>query len=296
MRRARKQATIDSHMTYEFAKWLRAARTWGLLFFLGFVSILVDSAKCQLSFGSVAVLQSADDYIVLAADSLRLSAKGRSLHSCKVDALDAQLVFADTGYGEYAGVRGKWDAVALARQHYHQLEKAPRHELIPALAEAYGADLAAKLKPDVTTHPEEGWPQVLQTALLAGFDEAHERVVIEVNVHQLRRDQGGVGYSTKRLPAGDAHYAEILGETSIAEELVAGRTLRSQSWRSGLNFQMQGLGVKEGLIAEAENIVKLTSKYEPSLVGGAVDTVLVSRKIGVAWIHRKQECAERFGH
>jgi hypothetical protein len=109
-----------------------------------------------------------------------------------------------------ADVRGKWDAAAVARQHYHLLANAPRHELISALAETYGADLAAKLEPDVKGHPEEGWPQSLVTAIFAGFDEKRQRVVIEVNIHQLQRDGAGraVGYSTKRFPASDAAFAQ----------------------------------------------------------------------------------------
>jgi hypothetical protein len=283
-------------MVCNLRKWCRGTCRWKVLFVAGFVSILGPSASGQLSFGSIAVLQSAGDYLVIAADSENRSAKGVSLHRCKVDALDDQLVFANTGYGSYAGVRGKWDAVAVARQHYHQLAKAPRHELISALAEAYGADLAAKLGPDVKAHPEEGWPQMLVTALFAGFDENRQRVVIELIVHQVQRDgAGGIGYSTKRLPASDAVYAEVVGETSIAEEFAAGRTLRSQSWRNGLNFQVKGLGVKERLIAGAEKIVELTAAYQPSVVGGAIDTVLVSRKTGVEWIHRKPECTKGVG-
>lgn len=279
-------------MACNSAKWLRAPRRWKVLFIPAFASILCSLAKGQLSLGSIAVLQSADDYIVIAADSKNLSAKGVSLHRCKVDALDDKLVFANTGYGSYVGVRGKWDAIAIARQHYRQLAKtkAPRADMIPVLAEAYGADLAARLEPDVKSHPEEGWPQTLVTALFAGFDEKRQRVVIEVKVNQVGHE-GGAEYSTRRLPASDAVYAEVLGETVIAEEFAAGRTLRSQSWRNGLDFQLQGLGTKERMIVGAEKIVELTAKYEPSLVGGAIDTVLVSRKTGVQWIHRKPECS-----
>ena len=118
---------------------------------------------------------------------------------------------------------------------------------------------------------------------------------IEVKVHQVRTGGGGLGYSTKHFPASDTPYAEIMGETSIAEEFAEGKTLRSQSWRNGLNFQVQGLGVRERLIAGAENMVELTARYEPAVVGGAVDTVLVSRKTGVVWIRRKPECTRRFG-
>lgn len=276
-------------MVWNLTRWFRATHAGKAVLVAGLALIAAPAAWGQLSFGSIAVLQSAEDYLVVSADSKNLSAKGVSLHRCKVDALDDRLVFADTGYASYEGVRGKWDAMALARQHYHQLAKAPRHELIPALAEAYGADLAAKLEPDVKAHPEEGWPRFLATAMFAGFDEKHQRVVIQVNVHQGRRE-GAVEYSTRRLPTSDAAYAEVMGDTSIAEEFTAGRTLRSQSWRNGLNFQVQGLGVKERLIAGAEYIVELTARYQPSAVGGAVDTVLVSRKTGVAWIHRKPEC------
>ncbi|HTT19487.1 MAG TPA: hypothetical protein VMG82_11100 [Candidatus Sulfotelmatobacter sp.] len=163
--------------------------------------MLIGCASGQLSVGSIAVLQSADDYLVIAADSKRLSAKGVSLHSCKVDALDEQLVFAITGYSSYSGVRGNWDAISVARQHYRQLAKTPRHELISALAETFGRDIAAKLEPDVRGHPEEGWPQTLGTAIFAGFDEQHQRVVVEVNIHQVRRSRGGVAvsYSTRPL-------------------------------------------------------------------------------------------------
>jgi hypothetical protein len=93
-----------------------------------FTSVLGPGARGQVSFGSIAVLQSADDYLVVAADSKILSAKGVSLHRCKVDALDDQLDFANTGYGSYAGMRGKWDAISLARQQYRQFARAPRHE------------------------------------------------------------------------------------------------------------------------------------------------------------------------
>lgn len=283
-------------MISSLAKWCRStcAFPWRVLFVAVFTAILARGANGQLSIGSIAVLQSADDYLVIAADSKKLNAKGVSLHSCKVDALDDQLIFANTGYGSYAGVRGKWDATAVARQHYHVLANTPRHELISALAEAYGADLAAKLEPDVKDHPEEGWPQSLVTAIFAGFDEKLQRVVIEVNIHQLQRDGAGraVGYSTKRLPASDAVFAEVIGETAIAQEFAAGRTVRSQSWRNGLDFEVRGLGVKERLVAGAEKIVELTATYQPSIVGGAIDTVLVSRKTRVKWIHRKPECTK----
>jgi hypothetical protein len=99
-------------------------------------------------------------------------------------------------------------------------------------------------------------------------------VVIEVTVHQEPRNgKQIVGYSTRLFPEGDAVYANVIGETAVAEEFAAGRTLRSQSWRNDLELETKGLGVKERLIAGAEKVVELTAQYQPSLVGGSIDTV-----------------------
>ena len=70
--------------------------------------------------------------------------------------------------------------------------------------------------------------------------------------------------------------------------------MRSQSWRNGLALETKGLGVKERLIAGAEKVVELTARYQPSIVGGSIDTVLVSRNMGVKWIRRKLECVTGF--
>ena len=254
--------------------------------------------SAQVVDGSIAVLQAGGDYLAIAADSKSFSRKGVSLHRCKIVALDDQLVYAGTGYTSYAGVRGAWDANDIARRHHRLLSKTPRGELIRNLADAYGASLTAKLDPDVRGHPEEGWPWLLTAALFAGFDENRQRVVIEVVVHQKQGDGGarGVEYSTKSFPAGDATFAEVIGETATAQEFAAGRTGRAQAWRNGLNLEVTGFGLKERLVAGAETVVDLTAKYQPDLVGGSIDTLLVSRGAGVKWIHRKPECVSSSRH
>jgi len=244
----------------------------------------------QLANGSLVVLQSADDYLVISADSKSLSAKSVSVHSCKVTALDNGLLYANAGYTSKASLYSHWDASDIARQHFRLLAKTPRHELIPKLAEAYAADIAARVEPDVTGHPAEGWPQELTTALFAGFDEDRRRVVIVASVH---RTPTGVGHSTKAFPAIDDVYHVAIGEAAITQEFAAGKTLRSQSWQSSLTFQMTGFGIREKLITAAEKMVELTSQYQPSMVGGPIDTVVVSRTTGVAWVRRKPECRGR---
>jgi len=266
------------------------------------VVLLVSvGANAQLVTGSIAVLQSAGDYIVISADSKSFSQQGVSYHRCKVVALDDQLVYAATGYtsrGDTKGVRSPraWDASEIVKQEYRSLLKTPRHEHYRKLAEIYGTRLAARLNDPVKAHPEEGWPMLLAAAVFAGFDEKQQRVVIEVKVER-KSDIGvsEVGFSTKIFPAGDAVFALVIGETDVAQEFAAGRTFRSQSWRNGLEVEVAGLGMKERLVAGAEKIVQLTAKYQPSLVGGPMDTVLVSRNMGVKWIRRKTECAKGFG-
>jgi hypothetical protein len=275
--------------------WLANLQTcWLLLLSFFFFPLNLNA---QLITGSIAVLQSAGDYIAIAADSKSFSRKGISLHRCKIVPLDDQLVYAATGYTSRGGVHvlgnDAWDASDIAKQRYHLLAKTPRHELIRKLAEVYGAILAAKLDPVVTAHPEEGWPSLLAAALFAGFDENRQRVIIEVTVRQ-KSPIGlaqGVGYSTKLFPANDDVYADVIGETAIAQEYAAGKTFRSQSWRDGVALQTAGLGLKERLILGAEKIVELTAKYDSTLVGGPIDTILVSRKAGVTWIRCKTECA-----
>lgn len=247
----------------------------------------------QLNTGSIIVVESAGDYLVIAADSKNLSAKGVSLQRCKIIALDSRLVYANTGYTSKASLHGGWDATDIAKRHFRVLTKAPRHEFIRKLAEAYGADVAARLEPDIMGHPEEGWPQKLATAIFAGFDEDHRRALIEVSIH---RTPVGVGYSTKSLPTDDAPFTNVMGETTIAQEFAEGRTLRSQYWKNSLASQVAGLAIRERLVAGAEKLVELTAKYQPGLVGGPIDTVVISRSTGVEWVQRKSECATPTGH
>lgn len=246
----------------------------------------------QLNSGSIVVVESAGDYVVVAADSLNLSAKGVSLHRCKIIALDSRLVYANTGYTSKASAPGRWDATDIAKRKFRGLRKAPRHELIRKLAEAYGAEVAARLQPDILGHPEEGWPQTLTTAIFAGFDEDHRRASIEVRIH---RTPFGVGYSTKSLPTDDAPFTDVLGETTVTQEFVGGRTLRSRDWKNSLDAQVAGLAIRERLVAGARKLVELTAKYQPDLVGGAIDTLVISRKTGVEWVQCKPECATSTG-
>lgn len=275
------------------ARSLRTATPKLLLFAATLLLMPMAPSGGDLVSGSLVVLNSAEDYIAIAADSKGFSQKGVSYDRCKIVALDNWLVYAATGYTSRADtsqIGGTWNASFLAKQAYRSLAKNPRHELIPKLAEALGASLASRLDQSAEAHPE-GWPPVLVTALLAGFDENGKRIIIQVDA--MRTGERHVGYTARLVP--DYVPAVVSGETAIAEEYTAGRTPRSQSWQKSMAFENAKLGLKEQVIEGAEKIVALTEQYDPTLVGGPIDTVVISREAGVTWIHRKPDCAKGFG-
>jgi hypothetical protein len=292
----RVQATIVGEMFEQLLRYPRGISPAApkLVLVAATLLLMPMAPSGHLVTGSLVVLNSSDDYIAIAADGKGVSQKGASYDRCKIVALDNRLIYTATGYTSRADgsqIGGTWVASALAKQMYRSLAKNPRHELIPKLAEALGASLASRLNQSVEAHPQEAWPPVLVTALFAGFDENGKRIIIQVDA--MRTDERHVGYTARLVP--DDVHAVLSGETAVAEEYTAGRTTRSQSWQKSMAFENAGLGVREQLIHGAEKIVTLTEQYDPTLVGGPIDTVVISREAGVIWIHRKPECAKGFG-
>jgi hypothetical protein len=129
------------------------------------------------------------------------------------------------------------------------------------------------------------------TAIIAGFDEQHQRVIVEVKIGIQAPGDHVVGYAIKLLPGGDGTMeTEVLGDTTIAGELAGGRTERSRSWRSAISLRSTGLGLKDQLLFEAQYVAESTAQYDPDLVGGPIDLIVVTRKLGVMWVRRKSAC------
>src|SRR5258708_1542727 len=88
------------------------------------VSLLLPSTLCaQYVSGTVVVLEDSGDYIVIAADSLRLGPRsGQVSHdACKIVKLSDQLVFAASGISGHPRVAktagpGTWDVYDVDRQ------------------------------------------------------------------------------------------------------------------------------------------------------------------------------------
>jgi len=247
-------------------------------------------------------VEAGGDYIAIAADSFRLGpGRGEVSHAaCKIVRLSDQLVFAASGISSRQGSAGApftdtWNASDIARHEHAALANKPTDHLIQKLAAAYGESLAARINHDLTLEPEGPLMSYVTrqggggAAIFAGFDDRHERVIVEVTVRTLVAGARTVGYTTKLLPGNDTEETEVVGDTTIAQELAAGRTERSRNWHSAMLLQT-GLGLKDRLLAGAESVAEWTAQYDPEHVGAPIDVILVTRRRGVTWVRRKPEC------
>lgn len=256
--------------------------------------------------GTVVVLEDGGDYIVIAADSLSLGpGAGQVSHTaCKIVKLSDQLVFAVSGISAYLGAANTsradmWNAKDIARQEFSALAGKHPDNLIQKLAAAYGENLTSRINHELKVEPAGPLRSYLAeqgrygAAVFAGFDEQHQRVVVEVSMG-IRAAGGMVGYTTKVLPGGeDTMEAEVFGHNTIATELAEGRTERSRGWRSTITLRSTGLGLRDRMLFEAKYVAELTAQYDPDHVGGPIDEVLVTRKRGVTWVHRKPACGSK---
>ena len=249
------------------------------------------------------VLEDGGDYIVIAADSLSVGPHfGQVSHTaCKIVKLSDQLVFAVSGIGAYLGTANtsnldKWDAKEIARREFFALVNKHSGHLIQKLAEAYGESLTDRINHDLKMEPSGPLRSYLakqgryEAAVFAGFDEQHQRVIVEVSVGTWVTGDMAAS-TTKVLPGGaDTMEAEVLGHNMIAGELAEGRTERSRGWRSAIKLRTTGLGLKDRMLFETEYVAELTAQYDPEHVGGPIDVILVTRKHGVTWVRRKSAC------
>jgi hypothetical protein len=265
--------------------------------------LLPPSLQAQFASGSVAVVETGGDYIAIAADSLRLGpAPGQVSHSaCKIARLSGQLVFAATGVSDYPGTRNTpysdaWSVRDIAEQEYLALAKKHTDHLIEKLAAAYAESLTSRINQRLKQLPEKELLTFVSSkkggsaAVFAGFDEQRQRVIVEVTVGIRMPGAREVGYATKHLTGNETVGREIIGETAIAGELLAGKTERSQGWHSGMLLQSTGFGMRDRLLFGAERIVELTAKYDAYDVGGPIDEILVTRGRTAEWVHCKFSC------
>jgi hypothetical protein len=265
--------------------------------------MLPSTLQAQYVSGTVVVLEVGGDYIVIAADSLRLGPDpGEVSHSaCKIAKLSDQFVFATSGISGHPSVAKTpgsvtWNVYDIATQEYAVLANEHTAHLIQKLAAAYGERLADRINKDLKLEPEGPLRAYLAkhgvgTAVFAGFDEEHHRVILEVRVGIQSPGATVVEYATRLLTAGDeTTEAMVFGDSAIAGELNEGKTDRSRSWQSAMSLQLRGQGLKDRLLFKAEYVADLTARYDPNQVGGPIDVIHVTRNGGVTWVRRKSAC------
>lgn len=51
------------------------------------------------------------------------------------------------------------------------------------------------------------------------------------------------------------------------------------------------MAIRQRIVAGARKLVELTAKYQSYMVGGPIDTVVISRSSGIEWVQCKPESA-----
>ena len=268
------------------------------------VSLALPSTLwAQYVHGTVVVLEDGGDYVAIATDSLRLGpGPGEVSHSaCKIVVLSDQFVFVASGLSGRPAIAKSpgsrpWNVDDIAREEYTALGKERTDQWIQKVAAAYGERLSSQINQDLQFAPIPPLMDYLTkqggggaAAVFAGFDEKHQRVVVEVKV-SIQVPGSHVGYTTKLLPGDSTEGTEVVGDTAIAQELAAGRTERAREWRSALLLQPPGQSLKDRLLVAAESVAEWTAKYDPNQVGLPIDVILVTRNRGVTWVRRKTAC------
>jgi len=258
------------------------------------VLLILLGWQAQIVHGTVASLQAQGDYIAVAADSLTV---GSSRTTCKIAVLGDQIVFAASGIAGNKGDKDtSWNVFDLARQEY----SAPRisdERVIRKVAEDYGRRIADKLNQELKSdHGHDLLTYLLSgngiagQAIFAGFDQKHQRDLVEVDVGIRSREKPVIETSIRILAEDGTPANDVIGAFRISEEYKLQQSERSRVWRHRLKVRSRKLQLKDRLALEAETIVALTTRYNPEYAQPPIDIVLISRGGGATWIHRKNEC------
>ena len=257
--------------------------------------------------GTLIVLNTSQDEIVVAADSRSYSVVAQFDNRCKITALGNQLIFAasgNTGYGPNDGRPLEWDSHTIARAVFLRLSRETATQPMPiGFAEAWGNEVKNKFQGDIERDGLEGVlfgaeGDTLTSAVFAGFDgDAPLIVTASITYSISAKGHADVAFAITdvfRRPK-----AVFMGRQDIADELFTGKTPRSLQWRQDLAMMRTpgddpiALPALEALRFSIEHypLVNIGGKMLPP-IGGPIDAVRLSRANGIEWIQRKDNCRE----
>jgi hypothetical protein len=268
-----------------------------------FLAVLPLTALAQIEFGTLILLDSSPDEIVVAADSRAYSASTQFDNRCKITALGNQVIFAASGKTALpsADARIEWDSHTIARDIFRRLRAKKTNQPMPMrLAKAWGRQVQKKLELDIQRDRKETLSGVkddlLTSALFAGFDQNAPYIVTGFITYG--RAPNGSMYTHFSIGAVSRRAAAVqLGKTDIATELFAQKTERAIQWRKSLRIENAddriAIPVISALQFSIENYppIDLGGRMVPAL-GGPIDAVRLTRTQGIQWIQRKPNCPE----
>jgi hypothetical protein len=266
-----------------------------------FLLIQSLNAVTQPESGTVIVVQSSQDEMVVAADSRTYRGSDVSDDRCKITPLGG-MIFAASGNtaNGYKGQPIFWDTHVIAKQVFVRV--AQTHAAGPLLrrvANAWGIEVQKKYQAALKTVPADAFgleDGKMTTGVFAGFYENTPLIVkVPITYEVLKKGAPKVKFKVDEAPRG---MTLTVGHNDIANEYFDGQTPRSRQWRQELPHFAK---TNDGLALAAIKAVELSIQYYPLVniegrmvppMGGGVDAVRL-RQSGLEWIQLKPNCPEK---
>ena len=263
------------------------------------------AANAQIQSGSIVVVTSSKDEIVVAADSRRIVGQSYVDTGCKIAALGNKLIFAavgNTGLGPPNG-RASWDAQTLARNEFVRLEeKHATHDWTLDLAKAWGNATKIKVQESLTRSGKTFLAGLdgneIMSAAFAGFGKEGDVSLIRSVIAYRTTKHGFLATNNFEPVLIAPGEQKVLGEGEIAAEIGGSSPTAAQLRQEAEADAKSGRWTDPGVFWAIET-VKLTIKHHVgkmkngrimSNVGGKIDAVSLSRSNGIHWIQRKDNC------
>jgi hypothetical protein len=264
------------------------------------------NAIAQSESGTLVILTSSQDELVMAADSMSHSSTMEFKDRCKITALGDQLVFAATGNTAYGTSDMRtiyWDGHTIAKKLFTHLAIKRAAEPMPLrLAKAWGEEMKTKFEAEARKDSASlafgTDDNVLAAAMFAGFLDHFPYIVI-TQITYRKSPQGHYSFNSEITNTFQRPINIKIGRTLIADELFDGKTPRAVQWKYSVGRLIVkspsddplGLWAGEAIQYSIDHypLVNIGGKMLPPL-GGPVDIVRLRQGKGMDWIRVKDNC------
>ena len=257
--------------------------------------VAAPSISAQDVHGTIIILTSSQDKVVVAADSLETLGDGSQggIVDCKIAILNEQtIVFVAAGRFHHTSSQTQftWDSYSLAREAASK----PRSEdlrPVKAVAEEWSSMATAMHNRDADRGviPSNANAEI-ESAVFVGV-ESGTPVAYLVSINKV---QAGAGSPKYQPTVGALQFKENrifpFGIKDIAREYSARETERAKNWQ--LDFTREfGTSWAETMAPLAERVAELTVIYstQRDYVRGPIDVVAVDVR-GIHWVKKKETC------